>query len=190
MLAYEKQARKGSFLVLFGILLFSEGVFFRSAQAAGVDVYFVYAGRDKKESDRLLNELPKELSVKTYNADLLVLADYSGKQKAVARMEKARMVLIFQDSPLKLLTGAQVNTGLLIVKSAKQSLKSSEWIVHVIPKGSDLGDLGSRPKTLEAKNEQDLEDGETIRSFEVVLVDGQSKFTRAVALIVKNILNP
>ena len=75
MLAYEKQARRGSFLVLFGILLFSEGVFFRSAQAAGVDVYFVYAGRDKKESDRLLNELPKELSVKTYNADLLVLAD-------------------------------------------------------------------------------------------------------------------
>ena len=190
MLAYEKQARRVSFLVLFGILLFSEGVF-RSAQAAGVDVYFVYAGRDKKESDGLLNELRKELSIKTYNADLLVLADYSGKQKAVARLEKARMVLIFQDSPLKLLTGAQVNTGLLIVKSAKQSLKSSEWIVHVIPKGSDLGDLGPRPRTLEAKNEQDLVDGETMRSFEVVLVDEQSlEFTRAVALIVKNILNP
>lgn len=191
MLAYAKQARRGSFLVLFGILLFSEGVFFRSAQAEGVDVYFVYAGRDKKESDGLVNELRKELSVKTYNADLLVLADYSGKQKAVARLEKARMVLVFQDSPWKLLKGAQVNTGLLIVKSAKKSLKSSEWIVHVIPKGSDLDDLGPKPKTLEAINEQDLEDGKTLRSFEVVLVDEQSlEFTRAVALIVKNILNP
>ncbi len=180
---------KGTFKTVWVIFLVWAMVF-PTAWAEGLDLYVVYTGKQKKEKDQLLNAFPKDLSVKTYNVDLLVLADYSGKQKAVARLEKARMILILQDSPMEGLKGIQVRRALLVVKSVKKTVKSGEWMLHVVAKGTDLADLGDKVKILEATVEGDLEDAKTIRSSEVVLVNEKSlDLFKAVSLIVDKVLS-
>ena len=160
------------------------------AWAQGVDVYMVYSGKNRTEKNLIQDALPKALSIKTYNVDLLVLADYSGKQKVVARLEKARMILILQDSPMDVLKGSRVKKTLLVVKSLKKTVKSEKWMLHVMATGTDLGKLKSKVKILKAIKKEDLEDAEAIRSSEVVLVDEKSlEFSNAVSLIVEQILS-
>lgn len=66
-------------------------------KAAGVDVYIIYLGTDKSIKTELKRQLSDGLTVKTYNTNLLAMADYSGKQKAVAKISKAKLVVLIKD---------------------------------------------------------------------------------------------
>ena len=63
------------------------------AHAAGVDVYLVYVGADKSVKNNIVSALPEQLVVKHYNASMLKMADYSGKQKVVTKLSKAKLVV-------------------------------------------------------------------------------------------------
>ena len=83
--------------------LLSEASFTPAVAGSGVDVYIVFAGKDKKEKKAIKKAMPDNLTVKFYNIDLLALADYSGKQKAIAKLEKAKVVVFVKDAPHELL---------------------------------------------------------------------------------------
>ena len=61
--------------------------------AKNIDVYLVYSGSDRKLQKSIKKALPKTLRIKAYNASLLMMADYSGKQKALAKVSSARVVV-------------------------------------------------------------------------------------------------
>lgn len=188
MLGLKGQAVKGTLGTILGIFLVW-GVFCSVARAEGLDLYVVYTGKYKKEKDRLLSVLPKDLTVKAYNTDFLVLADYSGKQKAITRFEKARMIVVIHEAPMRPLKGARVKTALLIINSLKNTVTSQTWTLHVVAKGKDLADLDKGVKILKAETEADLADGEVIRSSKVVLVNEESlELFKAVSLIATNFL--
>ena len=176
-------------MAVLGILLVS-GMHFSTARAEGLDLYVVYSGKDKKEKDQLVELLPKDLSIKTFNVGLLVLADYSGKQKAVAKLGRARMVVFLQGAPTEFPKGTQVKADLLIVESVEKTVTSEKWTLHVVSKGTALTDLGDRVRVLEANKAENLEDATRIRSSEVVVVDGKTlELFKAVSTIVEKVLN-
>lgn len=72
-------------------------------KAADVDVYIVYVGTDRAIKTELKSQLFDGLTVKTYNTKLLAMADYSGKQKAVAKISKAKLVVLIKDEVYKFL---------------------------------------------------------------------------------------
>lgn len=72
--------------------------------AANVDIYLVYSGPEKNIAKSLKKILSKDYKVKTYNVDMLALADYSGKQKVTSKLAKARLVVLIKDKPRKILS--------------------------------------------------------------------------------------
>ncbi len=104
-----------------------------TAQAGDLDVYIVYSGKNKQAKKALVNALGPGVSVKAYNADLLALADYSGMQKAVAKIEQAKMVVILSDRPMELLKGSTLKQNLIIVGSMLGTVVSSKRCVRVLP---------------------------------------------------------
>lgn len=163
---------------------------FVPSMALSLDVYVVYSGKGKKEKDQLIKSLPKDFSVKVYNADLLAIADYSGKQKAIAKLGKAQIVVVLQDTPMKILKGSEVTSDLLVVGSLMKTVKSNKKLLYVVAKGTDLSSLKGKVRTLIVSGERDLEDLRRFRSLEVVIVDrGSLDFFKAVSMIVDIILN-
>ena len=71
-----------------------------AGSAWAVDVYVVYSGREGNLRKSVTNVMSSNLSVKSYNVDLLALADYSGKQKAVGKISRASVVIIVGSRPL------------------------------------------------------------------------------------------
>ncbi|PCI46086.1 MAG: hypothetical protein COB51_07925 [Moraxellaceae bacterium] len=65
--------------------------------AGAPDVYVVYLAKDKKLGKSvalaIANMLPESSRVKSYNATILLVSDYSGKQKTAARLSKAKLVV-------------------------------------------------------------------------------------------------
>ncbi len=161
------------------------GLFSPTAWAQDLDVYIVYSGKNKKDQKQLKGVLPQNLTVKSYNVDLLVLADYSGKQKVIAKLGRARVIVILHDRPMEILEGSKVKTNLLVVKSAKGTVNSEGWTLHVVSKGTAL-----TGKALEAAKEGDLGDTNAIRAAKVVFVDeGALDIFKAVSLIVEKVLS-
>jgi len=180
------QAVKRTFATLLGVLLLW-GMW--SPLAWGADVYVVYAGKDKSNKTQLVKALPSDLSVKAYNVDLLAVSDYSGKQKVLAKFSGARLVVILLDASMLILEGSTVNTGLMIVKSVKQTVRSDEWTVYVVTKGTDLTNLGRTVKILTATRPGDLTDAREIRASNVIVVDeARLGFFKAVSLIAVRVL--
>ena len=83
--------------LLAGVLLLAPG------PACAVDVYLVYSSADKGLQKRFKKSLVPELSVRSYNIDLLALADYSGRQKALAKILKAGLVVIIKARPREII---------------------------------------------------------------------------------------
>ena len=154
--------------------------------AWGLDVYVVYAGKVKKQKSQLVKQLPGDLSVKSYNVDLLALADYSGKQKAISKLSKARLVVILEDPPLEILDGSKFKTDLVITNSNQTTVTSDKWTLYVVTDGVDVSKLGKRSKILHAATPGDLQDKDAISSASVVVVDGKAlELYQAVSLIAK-----
>ena len=80
-----------SFVVVTAISVFS---FAFVAVASATDIYLVYGGSDKASMKEIKKALPGDLKVKSYNVDMLAMADYSGKQKAVSKLSRAKVVVL------------------------------------------------------------------------------------------------
>lgn len=160
--------------------LLSEASFTPAVAGSGVDVYIVFAGKDKKEKKAIQKALPDNLTVKFYNVDLLALADYSGKQKAIAKLEKAKVVVFVKDAPHELLEGISLATAAVIFNSAKSGVQSSTKTLYVVGTGISLG---GGLKTHNA-TEADLRNLELLRSTDAVLLKGTTDIHNAVALVV------
>ncbi len=100
------------------LLLGSTGV-----HAADINVYLVYVGADKKIVKIIRSSLPKDLAVRKYNASMLLMADYSGKQKVIAKLSKAKLVVFMGDSPKKLLGQHQFKKQITISGAGEAELK-------------------------------------------------------------------
>jgi len=85
-------------LTAFGLLTITS-----PALANGFDAYLVYTVKDKSLKKTVESKLASRVSMKGYNADMLAMADYSGKQKAAGKLSKARVVIIIGDNARDLL---------------------------------------------------------------------------------------
>ncbi len=163
--------------------LLSEANFTPAVAGSGVDVYIVFAGKDKKEKKAIKKAMPDNLTVKFYNVDLLALADYSGKQKAIAKLEKAKVVVFVKDAPHELLEGISLATAVVIFNSAKSGVQSASKTLYVVGTGISLG---GGLKTHNA-TEADLRNLELLQSTDAVLLNGTTDIHNAVALVVATI---
>lgn len=151
------------------------------------DVYVVYAGRNKKDKKQIIKALSQNgIDAKGYNVDLLAIADYSGKQKALSKISKAHIVVIIKDAPIEALAGTRFDHYVMVVDSVKTDIKSRRGKLYVLPKGTGLSNLGSNVRKLEVSNTGDLTNSEKIKSLDVVLVD--LDMSKAVSSIAKTIL--
>lgn len=159
----------------------------RPGRGADLEVYVVYSGKNKDERNALLEKLSGKFRVKTYNVDLLAVADYSGKQKVLAKLSQAPIIIFMKDTPSKILKGNKVNRTLLLVKTVSQGVRSTTWSLHVLEKGAELGPLGNK-ELLEVSTMDDLGDVEALKKADAVIVDGNSvDFYGAVSTLLKTI---
>ena len=182
-------AKHGKLALVIGLLSLALAVpGLIGAQLGGIDVYLVYSAQNSRARDLMRANLPTEISVKTYNLDLLAIADYSGKQKAIAKFERARLIILLGDRTIEILERMVVNRNLLIVGSSKSPVSSEKLTFHIL-RGSDSLDNLETARILEAASEDDLKSGEKIRSSDVILVDEKSlNFYEAVSLVVQALL--
>ena len=189
MKMFTRKLAKTGLAMLLGLCLMYGANFTKAwAGAGGVDVYVVYSGKNKQDKSELKKAFANDISVKFYNVDLLAVADYSGKQKAIAKLEKAQIVVIIKDSPMELLHGATFKANLLIVQSVKNTVQSENWTLYVVGKGMNLAGLG-KLKTHNASKKADLVDSEKLRASDAVLVDETGLgINKAVSVIVEQTL--
>lgn len=174
-------------LVLFGCVVLSS-LTAPALQARQVDVYVVYGGGDRAAKNELVAALPDGLSVKSYNSNLLALADYSGKQKVLSKLETASVVVILSEAPLEYLEGRLSNADLLIVSSVSSALTSEGRTIHVVSSGTNVSSLGSGVTTLNVASEADL-DPARVQEADVILVNESAvAMSSSVAVIVQRIL--
>lgn len=166
------------------------GGLFAQVTWAGLDAYIVYAGKSKAEKKQLLKDLPDDLSVKAYNVDLLAVADYSGKQKVMAKIQRAALIVILHDGPMEILKGFTVKPNLIIVKSLLKTVQSKERTLYVLSKGTDLANLGKRVKTLEATGRGQLQDAKALESADAVVVDESAlDILKALSVLMGTVLS-
>ena len=91
--------------------------------AWGVDVYVVYSSIDKPLQKTLKKSLPSSLKIRSYNIDLLTMADYSGKQKALIKIMKARIVVIIKPKARGII--GEQSTGDIIYIAGKDDLDTA-----------------------------------------------------------------
>lgn len=96
---------------------------FRPVYAASIDVYLVYSSADKDIKSQLNEKLPADLKVKSYNATLLTMADYSGKQKAVAKLSGARVVVLINEQVVEILGNPDFKVSLIINGSGDDNVE-------------------------------------------------------------------
>lgn len=157
--------------------------------ARQVDVYIVYASSDRAAKNELTEALSEGLSVKSYNSNLLALADYSGKQKAMAKLDRARVVVILNDAPLDHLTGRLADANLLLVNTVKTTLTSDRRTIHVLDSGTDVAALGGNVTAINVSGETDLADRARFAAAKVIFTDAATLTrSRGVSLIIHKLL--
>jgi hypothetical protein len=71
--------------------------FVKPSIAKATDIYLVYSGANKETKEEIQEALPETIEVKSYNAYLLAIADYSGKQKVIAKLSQAKMIVMLDE---------------------------------------------------------------------------------------------
>jgi len=135
------------------------------------DVYLIYSGKNKADKNLFKKAFPKDLKVKAYNADLLAVADYSGIQKAVAKFDRASVIVVLNDRPMEMLKDARLKKTLIIVHSVKKGFTSESLRLYVLKEGTDLSALGEGIHKKVVATMDDLADKKAIRDVDVLLVD-------------------
>ncbi len=159
-----------------------------AALAQEVDVYVIYSRKKKEVKNQLVEVLAQKHTVKTYNADLLVVADYSAQHKAVARFGRAQLVVLLPGAPMRALEGSTIRAPLLVAKNVEETVKSEEWILYVVATDTDLTSMADVPEVLEVAAAGDLTD-EAVRAATVVRVDEATiPVARVISLVTDQIL--
>ncbi len=156
--------------------------------ARQVDVYIVYASSDRDAKNELTDALPEGLSAMSYNSNLLALADYSGKQKALSKLERASVVVILNDAPLDHLSGRLADAVVLLVNTIGTELTSDRQTIHVLDSGTDVGALGN-VTAISASAEADLADRARVEAANIIFVNvGTLTTSRGLSLIIQRLL--
>lgn len=185
---WEVQAIRNSSATFLGLLLLS-GFIAPAAWSQELDVYVVYSGRDRADKNELMRALPEELSVKAYNADLLAIADYSGKQKTIAKLETASVVVILNVAPMEHLEGILASTDVLIVNAVEARVRSERRTIHVLARGTLEGTVAPNLSTINATAEGDLANAAAVSAADVIVVsEARLDMDRAVSLIIQRLL--
>lgn len=74
-----------------------------AAQADHVDVYLIYSADVRVLRNDMKKTLAPDYMVKSYNVDLLAVADYSGRQKILAKLVNAQLIVLIGQKPVDLL---------------------------------------------------------------------------------------
>ena len=151
--------------------------------AADLDVYIVYAGKEKKLKKSLVETLPEHLQVKSYNTDLLGLGDYSAVQKVASRLSRAKVVVIVGDGAMAALSNASIRTSLVVVNLANNVVRSSDEVLYIMASGVDSSGLSPKLRTTLVSTEDDIISAET---DVVVLREGGLALEKAVAVLLKS----
>lgn len=177
------------FLTTLAALVVLSGFTTPALKARQVDVYIVYASSDRAAKNELTEALSEGLSVKSYNSNLLALADYSGKQKAMAKLERASIVVILSDAPLDHLAGRLADTDLLLVHTVRTVLTSDHRTIFVLDSGTDVTSLGGNVTAINASGEADLADRARFAAANVIFTDGAAlTWSMGVSLVIQKLL--
>ncbi len=156
--------------------------------AQQVDVYVVYRGGGRGEKNDLVEALPSGLDVKSYNSNLLALADYSGMQKVIAKLETARVVVILGNAPSQYIEGRVGSAHLVIVNSVSRTVTTRGRTIYVIRSGTNVSSLGNL-NTLNVQSEGDLANPGRVTAARLISVNESSVgMTESVALVVQRLL--
>ena len=164
------------------ITIFLLGLFTPVVDAAVADVYLVYSGKNRKLKKDIIEGLSGDFSVKAYNVGLLGLADYSGVQKVVSKISKAKMVMMLHDTAAEAFKGSTIKTDLIVVNSVNTALKSQKKIFYIIDTKTDISKIGKELKTSIISSIADLTD--TVA--DVLIID---ESTIKISKILKVLLN-
>ncbi len=140
------------------------------AVAQHIDLYVVYTSGNRAQKNDLLDALPEDLSVKAYNTNLLALADYSGKQKTIAKLETARIVVILDTGPMEHLQGSLTGPDVIIFNTAEDRLRSTGRTVYVLSGETDMSLLGNQLSVLDLDDQDALEDPSAFRDADVIVM--------------------
>lgn len=157
---------------------------FCAESAFGQDVYVAYAGKDKSLKNALTEALSKDLRIKTYNVDLLGIADYSGVQKAAAKLSRAKVVVLLRDGPSDMLKGSTIDAEIVIVNSLKRSVKSSAGTVYVLGNSLDTPRISADLTRVDIASREDLENLSSLAPGNVFVVDESNISTNEAAAII------
>jgi len=86
------------------------------------DIYIVYAGTDKNIQKELKSVLSENFKVKSFNVGLLAMADYTGKQKAITKISKAKVVVLINEKPAELLGDAEFASVVTVSSSSRSAI--------------------------------------------------------------------
>ncbi len=177
------------FLTILAALVLLSGFTAPALTARQVDVYIVYASSDRDAKNELTAALAEGLSVKSYNSNLLALADYSGKQKAMSKLERVSVVVIINDAPLDHLAGRLADANVLLVNTVGTALTSDHRTIHVLDSGTDVAALGGNVSAINASGEADLADRTRVAAANVIFMDGATLTrSRGLSLIIQRLL--
>ncbi len=171
MMAFNRQTTKWILTMFLGVFIL---ILSTTETRAATDVFVVYNGDNTAEKDKIMNALPKKISAKAYNVDFLAFTDYSGRNKALARMNQSKMIIILRDTPMKILKGARVRTDLLIAKSAQETVRSSKWTLYIVGNNANLKTFGPGLAQKQVSKSSDLGTARDLRMLDLLVVDEQA----------------
>jgi hypothetical protein len=183
--------RRASFALL--LALVASSLHFSAARveaSAGVVAYVLYSGSEHEAKSELLRSLPGGLRVRAYNVDLLRLADYSAKQKIVARMDRARVIIVLEDGPMEALQGVSFNASLIVVNSQSPTIQSETQALYLVSKDADLSKISTPLSVLEIADEGELGRVWRIPRFSLMRLVGDGHYSMpALSAIIARFVN-
>lgn len=172
MMAFKRKTMKWMSTLFCGIFILL-GLMNAKAQADN-DISIVYTRKTASQKNKLMEALPKRISAKAYNIGSLSIMDFSGKNKALLRMNASKMVIMLGDAPMKILKDAKINTDLLVIQSIRQTLHSSRWTLYILGQETALKTFDSSLKKKKVSKPEDLGSEQDLRSLTLLIVDTQT----------------
>ncbi len=184
---FDYRAKCRGLCVLVVFVLLTGGVL-NAAPKRATDVYVVYTMKNKQVKKILKGLMPGSIKTKFYNADLLTVADYSGKQKAVSKFERSRLVVFVGDAPIKLLEGSELKVPVLIINSALQGVSSSRVVTYLMD-GKHASSAPSGLKKFTLASAAEFKATETGGKNTVLIIDkSETEFWQEVPTILQQLL--
>ncbi|MFB6346619.1 MAG: hypothetical protein ABEK50_12745 [bacterium] len=153
-------------------------------EAADIDVYLLFSSSDKKMKNNIADALPDDINVKEFNVDSLALADYSGKQKAAAKINNAKATVFIGDAPSKLLSDQTFKLPVDVHQSTLRKITvKNNPLINVISAGTDVNEKKLSVVTVSSKSEVGELDPGNVDVVKVETSDGFSLADAQSALV-------